>query len=888
MADGTRWRTAYRALLRLLPPDMRTRFGPQMEDVFRHRLDRAAGSALRTAGVWIGAAWDVVVHAVALRLERPDRHSTDTGRWTMGSIASDARYGLRSLRKAPGFTALAVLTLGLGVGAATATFSVVHAVLLRELPFEEPERLVLVWPEANANKAMTLLAEERMRSVEGVAGMAAWTLTLTGAGDPRELTGLLVSPHYFDILGVRPELGRAFAPDEDLPGLAGVVILSHGLWRDAFGADPDILGRTIDLGGAEYDRRTVIGVMPPGVEDLLEPVDVWVPLEGDRALGLEGDESWYVNERVARLAPGATLEQAEAEVLDYAREVQRALPDMFSAEEATEASVRPVREYVARNVTRALLIALGAAGLVVAIGCFNVANLLLARGEGRGHDLAVRAALGAGHGRLTRMLLAEAALLGIAGGLVGVGSARAFVSVIASLAPETFPSVEALGLDLPVLAFALAVTLASTLAAGVTPALRVGRTDGTAAVVGGARGAGRAGSGRLTPALVGGQIALATVVMVASGLMVRSLGSLLAVDPGLDGHGVLAFKPTPPSGRYPDGEAFRSYYREVAERVAALPGVESVGAIHLLPGTSGNWSFPTFAEGHATPEGAPIPSANFRAVRGDYFATTRIPLVAGRALGDTDNEDTERVAMVNEAFVASFWPGLDPLGRTLRIFSPTATPYRVVGVVADVHQHGQAVTPRPELYLSHEQAPWNQMSMWIVTRVRTGDPLDLAPAVREAVWAVDPDVPISGMGHLADILGDSTRTTRFLTVLLTAFGAFALLLSAVGVFGVATYTGRKRRPEFGVRIALGSSRSSVVRAAAAKSLVPVMGGLVLGLVGASFASRLLTSVLYAVKPSDPLTFVAVTLLLAAIGVSASVLPAWRASRVDPVTVLSSD
>ena len=881
--ERPRARRVYRALMRILPDEMRCRFGQEMEEVFVHRLNGARDSTARSARVWLAAITDLVVQAAASR-----RDQTREDRWHMQTIMQDVRYGVRAAVAAPGLALVAILTLGLGIGASTATFSVVHAVLLEDYPFDDPDRLVFVWPEHNANKAMTLLAAERMSSLQRISGLSSWALTLTGEGEPRELDGLLVASGYFEMLGVRPALGRTFTPDEELPGQAGVVILSHGFWVEAFGADPGVVDRVVDLGGAEYQRRRVIGVMPPGVEDFWRHTDVWIPLEGDPALALADDDTWYVNDRLARLAPGATLAQANAEVRQYAAEVQRALPDQVSPEEAAAATVRPVRAHLTRNVGTAIRVALGAVALVLLIGCFNVANLLLARGDSRARDLAVRAALGAGRTRMTRMLLAEAGLLGLIGGALGIASALVLVRLIARLAPDGFPSSDAIAVSPNVLLFALGVTLLSTLVAGLVPALRVGRVDATAALAGGARGAVAHTGGRLTSALVGGQIALAVIVTVGSGLMLRSLTTLLAVDPGLQGEGVLALKPNPPTGRYPDGTAFQAYYEQVVERVAALPGIESVGAIHILPGGTDNWSFPTFPEGWVAAPGAPTPSVNFRAVRGDYFRTVRIPLVAGRAPGDSDRADTEPVVAVNEAYVARFWPGEEALGKTLSIFSPTGTRHRVVGVVADVRQHTRDAPPLPEMYFSHGQVPWNQMWMWIVARVRSGSPMDQARAVQEAIWSIDPDVPISGIAELADVLGQSTRMTRFMATLLTAFGALALVLSGVGVYGVTAYTSGRRRPEFGVRLALGSSRSQVVRSAAGHSLVPVAVGLAVGIVGAAASSSLLASVLYEIEPSDPTTFAGVTAILGVVGLLAAVVPAWRVSRVDPVSVLGSE
>ena len=862
---------------------MRRRYGADMEEIFRHRLSEAGGSRMARSGVWLRAVVDVVGQAMALRMERLEREV-----WTMGSVAQDLRSSLRGLLKSPGFTAAAVLTLALGIGASTATFSVVHSVLLEELPFEEPQRLVFVWPEVNANKAMALRAEEEMPSLTSVSGMSTWTLTLTGEGEPRELLGLKVEPEYFEILGVSPQLGRTFGPDAHLPGQAGVVVLSHDLWVAAFGADPSVVGRLVDLGGADYEQRSVVGVMPPGVDELWEEVDVWIPLEGDPALGLREDDSWYVNARIARLAPGATLEQANDEVRRHAAEVQRQIPDNLSEEDVAAATVQPLRQYLTRDVRAAIWVALGAVGLVLLIGCFNVANLLLARGDARSRDLAVRAALGAGRTRLTRMLLLEAGLIGAAGGVGGIGLAYGLSGLIARRAPPTLPGIQEASVNGAVLLFALVATAASVAAAGLAPSVRLGRVRATASLTGSSRSASGRSSGRVTPLLVGTQIALAVVVTVGSGLMLRSLSTLLAVDPGIDGEGVLAFKPTPPAGRYPDGLAFHAFFDRVSERVAALPEVSSVGGIHLIPGRSSNWSFPTHPEGYVQPAGTPIPSVNFRAVRGDYFDVVDMRLVTGRVLDATDRADDEPVVVVNERFVERFWPGEEAVGKTLRIFSAQGVAYRVVGVVGDVRQYGPALEPDPEMYFSHAQVPWDQMPMWILARVHSGDPESLAAAVREAVWEIDPEVPLTSIGHLVDILDESTRTTRFLTGLLSSFGILALLLCAVGVFGVTAYTSGRRRPEFGVRLALGSSRGQVVLSGLSRTIGPVMVGLAVGLAAAVSSAGALGSVLYGIEPYDPPTFIGVAALLIMMAAVAAVVPAWRASRVDPVTVLGSD
>ena len=872
----------YRALLRLLPGDMRRRFGHDMTALLADRLAQAATTRQR-ARIWAAALADLLVQSVRMRLVESELAPAPS------ALLIDLRHAAAGLRASPGVTAASIVTLGIGVGASAAVFSVADAVLRADYPVEEPERLVFVWAEVNGNKAMALLAESEMSTLQLVSGLSAWTLTLTGEGEPREVTGLLVAPEYFELLGVRPILGRGFRAGEDLPGAGAVVVLSHGFWVTAFGADPDVVGRVIRLSGAEHESREVIGVMPPGVERIWQDADVWVPLEGDRAAGLADDNSWYVNDRIARLAPGASLEEANAQVRAYAARIQTALPRTFSVEDAEAATVRRMSDALTASVRTPILVTLGAVVLVLVIGRVNVANLLLARSDRRHRDLAVRGELGAGRARMVRLLLLESTVVAACGGALGIVLAGALVAGLHRLAPPDFPGIDAVAVDGTVLAWALLATAAAGLVSGLAPAVRASAVRALSLVSGSTRGSGRNTIGRLTTVLVGGQVGLAVVVTLASGLMLRSFDRLMSVDPGLDATDVLAFKANPNQGDYPDGEAERAFFRAVSERLGSLPSVESIGGIHLLPGTRDNWSFPTFPEGFAVPEGAPTPSVNFRAVRDDYFETVGLRVVSGRTVGNADQQDTESVVVVNEAFVRDFWPGADPLGRTLSIFSPSGRAYRVVGVVADVHQHGRELAPRPEMYFSHGQLLWDHVGMWLLARVRPGtDVATIGPAVRDIVWSIDPDVPVSEMLLLADVVGQSTRGARFLTALLTGFGALALGLCALGVFGVTAYVTGRRAGEFGVRVALGSSRARIVRSAVARAFAPVAVGLGLGLVAARLASGVMDGVLYEVDPADPATFASVALLLGAVGLLAAVVPAWRASGVDPVRVLGSD
>lgn len=875
----------YRLLLRLLPAPFRDRFGAEMEELLGYRLGRA-GTPLGRGWVCVRAVADVMVHALLERVRR--KQSTEDGRMGgMGIATQDLRYAVRGLGKSPLFTAMAVLTMALGIGASTATFSVVSTVLFKELPYREPHRLVTIWPRTNFNNAMVRDALAASPALEDASGISGWSLTLVGVGDPLEVDANRVTAAHFRVLGVQPALGRAFDAQEGTPGHTDVVILSHAFWVRAFGADPTVLGRSIELAGADNTRHTVIGVMPPDFRPVVGTPEVWIPMALDIGTTVDQDDSWYVNHRVARLAPGATLEQADQQIKAYARQARERIPNILDEDDVAEAGVEPLQTFVAGSMGPVLWVTLGAVSLVLLIACANVANLLLARGETRRPELAVRVALGAGRRRVVGMLLAESGLLGLAGGAAGVLLSLGLVRMVVALAPADFPRIHEVAVDGPVLAYALAVTVVSILLAGLVPALRAGRVDTTASMGGATRGsAGRRGS-RLTRVLVATEVALAVVVTVGSGLMLRSLARLVSVDQGLDTDGVVVFRTTPPDGRYPDGSAFHAYYDQILARVAALPGVEKVGAIHLLPGTMNNWSFPTFPEGFEISAGTPPPSVNFRSIWAGYFETLGIPLVEGRLLAPGDNAEAEKVAVVNQAFVDRYWPDTDPIGRTVRTFDANAEAYRVVGVVGNVRQHGLASEPRPEMYMAHAQWGWN-MGFWVVVRMSGSDPLAHAADLRGAVWSVDGDVPITGLEELSTVFGRSAATTRFLAIILSAFGFLALALGAVGVFSVTAYTVSRRTPEFGVRVALGSSRGGVLATALTGSLAPVAAGMVAGLLAAAAASGTLRTVLFGIEPSDPVTYLAVGGLLLVVATLASLVPAVWASRVDPVTALRAD
>jgi putative ABC transport system permease protein len=873
----------YRRLQRLLPGPFRDRFGADMEAVLRHRLETARGAPERI-WVWTRAVLDVLTEAVATR-RRTIGSDKEEGMWM---TLQDLRYGVRALRAAPLFWAISVGTLAVGIGASVATFSVANAVLFKPLPYVDADRLVAVWPGHNFNAAMAREALQACPALQSITGMSGWGLTLTGVGTPLPVKGERVSPSHFTVLGVAPMLGRTFVDEDGLPGHADVVILSYDFWTRVFGADPTVVGRSYDFAGADTDTHVVIGVMPPGYRPVMGNPEVWVPITVDPVTPMEKDDTWFVNHRIARLAPGATLSGANEQIRAFARTVRQRLPRQVDESEVASASVQPLRSYLADGMGPALWAILGAVSLVLLMACANVANLLLARGEARRRDLSVRTALGAGRTRLLRMLLVESGLIGLMGGALGVALSYGLLRLVVAGAPKEFPRIGEVAVDGTVLLYALAVTVVSTVAAGLIPALKMSGVDATASLGGTARASSARRASRLTPALVATEVALAVVVTVGSGLMLRSVGRLMNVDPGLQAKGVLALQANPPEGRYGSHEESEAYFAQVLERVRALPDVESAGAIHILPGTPGNWSFPTWPEGVDLPEGAVLPSVNFRMVWPGYFETVRMQLLKGRLLKPSDAAGAEKVAVVNEAFVKKFWPTLEPLGRTLRTLQSDGPSWRVVGVVNDVHQSGLADPPQPEMYFSQAQWGW-AASFWVMARTRgPGSPLAHADAVQEAVWSVDRDVPITGLNELSEVFGASAGTTRFLALLLSSFGALALGLGAVGVFGVTSFTVGRRVPEFGVRIALGSSRGAVLRKALVGSLAPVLWGLAVGMAGAAGATRALRSALFQVAPTDPLTFSLVGTTLLFVAVAASALPAWRASRVDPVSVLNAE
>jgi len=877
----------YRLFLRLLPRTFRIRWGNDIEAMYHHRMGEAEAGGRSPALEWARCIADVVVTAVA-ESGGPGRLVPHGGREPERSpLALDLRHALRRLARSPMSSVIIITTLALGIGVSTAGFSVVHGIAFQALPYEKADRLVVPWPERNHNKSLVRMSEEEIPALESVSGVALWTFTLSGLAEPLEVAGAAVSTQHFDVLGVFPALGRTFDPSEGRPEAGGVVILSHELWMSAFAGDPGVLGRSLRLSGHGHDQRVVIGVMPQGYRPVFGEAQLWVPLEVNPAIPFQADESWYVNRRVARLAPGATIEQANQQMRTFARSVRDRAPDRISEAQAETSSVRPLADFIIRDIESLLWVVLAAVLLVLLVATANCAILLMVRGETQGRELAIRVALGAGQRRIRRMLLVECGLLGLAGGAAGMPMAFGLVRLFLEIAPSTFPRLGEVGIDGAVLLFALSATLAATLLGALVPSLRVSRADATTTLAQSHRSASGRPISRLSTVLVGVQVALAACVAFGSGLMVRSFENLLRVDPGLEASGVVALRPAPPQDRYPDAQQTLAFYEAVLHRLRALPDVESAGAIHLLPGTSGTWNFPTFPEGIEYPEGTPATSINFRAVLPGYFETLRIPVIRGIPFQSSDGREGERVVVVNQAFVARFWPGEDALGKQIRLFEPDAPAFRVVGVVGDVRQHARAEAPRPEMYFTAHQYD-DRVTLWLLVRFRSGEPLAHARDLRAAVWSIDETVPVSRLLEFSTVMRSSTQAVESLSRLLSFFAFLTLVLGAVSVYAITAHSAQRRRAEYAVRMAVGGSRWDILRSSASACAVPAGIGAAVGLAVALGLSGVLKSLIYGVSPTDPVTLGAVTLALLGTAILASLIPAWWVTRIDPVRVLQGD
>ncbi|HEX6308707.1 MAG TPA: ABC transporter permease [Longimicrobiales bacterium] len=798
-------------------------------------------------------------------------------------LRQDVRISARSLLRTPGFTAAAVCTVAVGIGAAVATFTVVNAVVLRPLPYGEPEQLVRLSPGQNFNIMMAERLEAGAPTLAAVTGIGQWGLVLTGAGDAVQLGAQVVEPEFFDVFAVRPALGRAFREDEREAATSDVVLLSDALWRTRFGGDPSVIGRRIDLDGYRHRSREVIGVMPPDFTPPLanpaHPVDLWIPLTYTGGRTVATDSSWYVNNIVARM-------RERVQISDVARDVRatmeriRAEASQISEDAVRQSGAAGLLDSVVGDTRRTLWTLLGAVGLVLLLASANLANLLLARGERRREELAARAALGGTRTRIVRELVTESALLAGTGAALGVLLARAVLQLLRVAETSGLPRTADLSPDVRVLLFAIGVTCGSLLLFGLLPALRATAGDLRPALgpAGRVRGQSRAGR-RFGSLLIGAEVALAMVLVTGAGLLIASFRSLRSVDPGMDTSDVLAVTIAPSPTEYSEARAVQ-FHDELIERLSQLPDVSTVGAIHLLPFSGGNWSFPYLADGHEPPANAPLPSASFRVVTPSWFDALDIRLVAGRFFDTRDVGDGAPVGIINRSLAEELWPDQEAVGRQILLFG--SEPFMVVGVVDDIRQQGLDAAPRPEIYRPLTQFRLATMTLMLETE---RDPGALAALVRSVVRSIDEDVPVVEARPLEEVLNQSLAQRRFFLGVLTVFGCVALLLGAIGIYGVMTYTASSRVQEFGVRMALGATDGDVLRSAVVAGLVPVIAGLGAGTLAAVATSRLLEGLLFAIEPHDPAILGGAALVLGTVAVVASWMPARRFSRVEPMTAL---
>jgi len=810
----------------------------------------------------------------------------------MSNLLHDLRYGLRVLAKNPGFTGVAVLTLALGIGANTAIFSMVHGVLIQRLPFKDPGRLFTLWErnlkmgyEQNPPAAANF---RDWRDRNGVfEQMAAFdssrTFNLAGGGNPERVDGAAVSPGLFELLGVEPIWGRTISSGEDQPGRDGVVMLSYGLWQRRFNADRAVVGKSITIDGRSC---TMIGVMPPGFQfpgntgTILNiftapPAQLWVPL----ALTPEAwsQRSSHFLQVIARLKPGVTLGHAQSEMDSIEQQLVRAYPREYIG---SDVKFVLLHAQVVGNFRSALLVLFGAVAFVLLIGCANVANLLLARAVGRQREVAIRSALGAGRLRLVQQLITESLVLAIVGGVLGVLLAGWGINLLKLILPDNFPSADAVQINAPVLLFTILASLVTGLIFGLAPALQTSRTPLTGSLKEGERGGDSLRHNRLRSVLVAAEVALAMILLMGTGLMLRSFVRLQEVHPGFLADHLLTMEISLPEAKYPDPQK-AAFFAQLLERVRSLPGVQSAGAIGHLPLSGDIESYNMEVESRL-----PLPNeyANpaCHVVEPGYFEAMKIPLVAGRYFDERDGAQSPHVLIVNEVVARNVFPNENPIGKRLRMGFNGFTGV-IVGVVGNTKDLTLDLASYEAVYTPYAQAPsWNTMALTIRT---TFAPLALARPVHELVLGIDKDQPVSKVRTMDEVVEASVAAPRFRTLLLGLFGLAALLLAGLGIYGVMSYSVSQRTREIGIRIALGAERSEVIRLVLRHGLVLTLAGLGTGLVGALGLTHLLSSMLYEVRPTDPLTFVGVTVVLTASALLASYIPARRATRVDPMVAL---
>ena len=878
----------------------------QFEDLYLEALERGASDdeaeAYAVEGMGdLGSLAEEIVRTGDLRtvsgaerwLERTEgRARARGGGWGwLADIERDLRFSLRTLRKSPGFALVALFTLALGIGAVTTIFSLINGVLLRPLPYADSGELVYMWEKlASFENAMVTYPNfldwrERNRVFEDLAAFNDGSINLTGMGDPVELDVVRVSASMFPILRAQAHLGRTFLPEEDKLGGERVVVLTYGFWQDRFGGDPEVLGRALTLDGNPF---TVIGVMPRDFEfpvrGDLERIDVFVAIE-------RFAENWIDNRGnhpgiavIGRLAPGVTLEQARGDMERVAVELEAEYPE---TNEGSRVHVASLHERMTRTFREPMMLLLLAVGLLLIIACTNVANLVLARVAGRQREIAIRTGLGANGPRIVRLLLTESVTLWVLGGLLGIAFAHGAIRALLALRGDQLAPVFQVGIDTRVVAVTLAVALLTGLLFGLVPALRTMRPDLVEHLKEGARSSGGVGRSRLRSALVVAEVSLAVALLVAAGLTVRSFGEMMRASPGFDPENVLSVEINLPAARYSEASQRTAFYYELLDRVRAIPGVRSAATSYVLPVAPGGWQNSFHVEGEPPEEAGVLAFAEVSSVSADYFATMGIPLLRGREFRRSDGVEAPRVVIVDEMLAERYWPNDDPIGKRLKFGDYSSeSPWReVVGVVAHVKVNGVIREALPQFYMPHWQD--NDLAYFLAVK-SAGDPVRLIEPVRRAVLAIDAAQPIAEVNTMAAYVRASTADGRFMATLLGTFAAAALLLAAVGIYGVMAQATAERGHEIGVRIALGATGGEVLGMVVRQGMVRVIVGVILGLGLAIAIGRLMAGSLFGVSALDPATFVVAPFFLSAVALAASLVPARRAVHVDPLRALQAE
>ena len=801
-------------------------------------------------------------------------------------------YSIRMLTKRPSFSVLAIIAMALGIGANTTIFSVVNTVLLQPLPFEQPKQLVMVSAEQrnqplDGRGSFSVLdlqdVQARSTSLQYVASYLGTGTIATEGGEPERLLGAAVTADYFSVFGVKPILGRVFTREEDKPGAPSVLVLSHSLWQRRFGGDPSVIGREVNLGG----KTTVIGVLPEGFKFPIsdDPQEYWEPLFSGPFLTKEAKEeraNRFISV-VGRMKLGVTIEQVKADLDLLSRQIEQQSPQSNTNVIFNAVSMH---EDITRDYRKALLIMLGAVGFVLLIACANVANLLLTRAASRQKEVAIRMALGASRMRIASQLLTESLLLSLIGGVVGLFLASWGVKVLIAYGPADVPRLHDARLDIYVLTFTFVVSALTGVLFGLVPALQASRPDPGNTLKDNGRGMSHGGRNKMRSALIVSEVALSLMLLVGAGLLINSFVHLLRTDAGFNPKGVLALDVPLSRSKYPKDEQRTAAFQQLLERMKSLPGVKDASVVSNIPMNDLDYELSFQVEGRTPYKPGEEATADYTVAGSDYFRTMNISVLRGRVFTDQDSSSSQPVMVVSDAFVKRYFNNEEPLGRRIVFDGEDKTAREIIGVVADIHRTGLDVSVEPEMYVSYMQKPERRMN--IVMRTDSVDPSQLTQAARAQVKAFDPNQIVWRAQTLEQLLGTSVAPRRFNMMLLGVFAAVALILAAVGLYGVMSYAVSWRTQEIGIRMALGARRGNVLSLVIRQGMTMVALGLGIGLVGAFFVSRLLRGLLFGVSPTDPLTFVGVSIVLLLVSILACLIPARRATRVDPIIALRAE